>query len=121
MTKRELAKQSASIYDPLGILNPFTIRSKLIVESLWQRKIDWDEILPGDVTAEWIYVKSYIKQRTTTVTPRYCFSDNNNEARVIHIFTDASVKAYGACAYIVAGKDSTFVMAKKQKCACKEI
>lgn len=121
LTKGELLKHSASIYAPLRILNPLTVKSKLLLQSLWQRKIHWDKILPEDVTAEWVRIKSDIEHGTTTVTPRYYFSDNNNHARVIHIFTDASMKAYGAWAYIVAGKESSFVMAKNKVARVKKM
>ena len=53
MTKREILKQSSTIYDPLGILSPITVRSKILMKSLWQRKFEWDEPLPLDITSAW--------------------------------------------------------------------
>ena len=34
VTKREILRQSSSIYDPLGILSPVTIRAKLLIQKL---------------------------------------------------------------------------------------
>ena len=44
-TKREFLKVIMSIFYPLGFLTPFTIESKLIMQSVWSSKIDWDEKL----------------------------------------------------------------------------
>jgi ribonuclease HI len=117
LTKRELLKQSASIYDPLGILNPLTVRSKLLLQSLWQRKLDLDEILPEDVTAEWTRIKSDIEQGILTMeTTRYYFSDSNNtHARNIHIFTDSSMKAYGV--HIHRFREGEFIRYGKNRVA----
>ena len=42
-TKRAILSFKASIFDPLGILTPFTLEPKLLIQELWSREIDWDE------------------------------------------------------------------------------
>ena len=42
-TKRELLSLLCSIFDPLGIVSPCLINTKLIIQELWKRKLDWDE------------------------------------------------------------------------------
>ncbi|VDI73490.1 Hypothetical predicted protein [Mytilus galloprovincialis] len=39
----------------------------------------------------------------------------------LHVFTDASVVAYGACAYLVKGEESNFVMAKNRVAPLKKL
>ena len=34
-SKRELASLAAKIFDPIGLISPFTMRSKLFLQSLW--------------------------------------------------------------------------------------
>ena len=38
-----------SLYDPLGLLSPITIKYKLLLQQLVQTGIGWDEPLPADV------------------------------------------------------------------------
>ena len=39
-TKRNLLKKISSLFDPLGLLAPFTIRSKLLMQENWSAGID---------------------------------------------------------------------------------
>ena len=44
-TKRELLRTLASIFDPLGFLAPVTLIAKTLIQEIWRKKYDWDEIL----------------------------------------------------------------------------
>ena len=44
-TKRQIFQIIMSIYDPLGLLNHFTIRAKILMQSVWRRATLWDEVL----------------------------------------------------------------------------
>jgi hypothetical protein len=52
-TKREVVAAVASFFDPLGLIAPFIISAKILIQRLWKRSLDWDEALPADVLAEW--------------------------------------------------------------------
>ena len=45
-TKRNVLRRTASVYDPLGFLSPYVIRSKLLIQKAWLEARDWDELLP---------------------------------------------------------------------------
>ena len=47
-TKRNILKIAASVFDPLGILSPFTIHIKILFQQLCACKTDWDEPLMGE-------------------------------------------------------------------------
>ena len=36
------------VYDPLGLISPFTVKAKIMLCKLWaqDRKFDWDEPIP---------------------------------------------------------------------------
>ena len=34
-TKRNVLRRTAAVYDPLGFLSPFVIRSKLLIQKAW--------------------------------------------------------------------------------------
>merc|ERR1711867_115402 len=49
LTRRIMVSQIYSLYDPLGLLSPITIKYKLILQQLVQMGIRWDEPLPADI------------------------------------------------------------------------
>jgi hypothetical protein len=53
ITKRDILSQSSSIFDPLGILSPITVRAKILMQTLWEGKFEWDQPLPADIQAKW--------------------------------------------------------------------
>jgi len=125
-TKREILSQSSSIYDPLGLLGPVTIRAKLLIQNLWKDKYDWDEVLPSNLTKTWIDIRNDIQDVTTqTRVARHYFTDMSEEEQnlesTLHVFVDASQRAYGASTYICKGTHSTIVMAKNRVAPLKGI
>ena len=48
-TKRGILSLVASIFDPLGIVTPAVLEAKLIIQSLWKLKVDWDDNIPKDI------------------------------------------------------------------------
>ncbi|GFT74611.1 integrase catalytic domain-containing protein [Nephila pilipes] len=48
-TKRFLLQANGKIFDPLGLISPFTIRMKCLIQELWKNKITWDEDLPQKI------------------------------------------------------------------------
>ena len=53
LTKRSMLKIMASVYDPLGLFVPVTLRPKLLIQMLWKRKIEWDDLVPQEIVDEW--------------------------------------------------------------------
>ncbi|XP_053403265.1 uncharacterized protein LOC123558686 [Mercenaria mercenaria] len=121
MTKRELLKESSSIYDPLGILSPLTVRSKILMQSLWQQKLEWDEPLPAEIVLRWHSMKADINEGIKTELPRCYFSKEFKDLTKLHVFTDSSMKANGAYAYIISGNESSLVIAKNRVAPIKTL
>ena len=119
VTKREILRYSSSIYDPLGILGPVTIRAKLLIQNLWKEGYDWDRVLPSNTIKSWCDIRDDIQDvLTNTQIPRHYFTGQNengdNGDIVLHVFVDASQRAYGASAYLCKGKTSSLVIAKNR-------
>ena len=54
LTKRLVLKQVMMIFDPLGLLSPFTFIAKLFLRESWAIKLDWDDPLPSSLHEKWI-------------------------------------------------------------------
>ena len=76
------------------------IEPKLIAQEAWQRKLNWDEDLPQDLSDnfdKWQTELPYIEQISI---PRYYNFDISKLFTELHIFADASSLAYGAVVYL---------------------
>ncbi|XP_054710302.1 uncharacterized protein LOC129220001 [Uloborus diversus] len=106
-SKRVVLKTVLKIFDPLGILLPFTVRMKSLLQETWQRGIGWDENLPNDLKYEWESWCSEIDHLPKFEIPRKYFPGGleNFDTIELHIFSDASPKAYGAVAYFRCAKN----------------
>ncbi len=101
VTKRSILKLSAKIFDPLGLLTPFTVRFKIIFQQLCQEKIDWDTELQGKLKTWWKSLLDDLELLTCVRIPR-CYFEGMTEVvcRQLHGFCDASQEAYAAVLYL---------------------
>lgn len=51
--KCQVLQQSSKSFDPLGMVSPVTIQAKLLLQTLWQKKIPWDEPLSSEHQQLW--------------------------------------------------------------------
>ena len=47
-TLRTVLSTVARVFDPLGILAPFVIKLKILLQNLWKSGISWDKTVPSD-------------------------------------------------------------------------
>lgn len=52
-TKRSVFSLISKLFDPLGLLAPVTIRAKILMQKLWELKLQWDDPLPEDKVTVW--------------------------------------------------------------------
>ena len=48
-TRRGILSILSSIYDPLGLLSPYVVCAKIIVQELCRRHVGWDDPVPPDI------------------------------------------------------------------------
>ncbi|XP_043462861.1 uncharacterized protein LOC122498926 [Leptopilina heterotoma] len=100
-SKREVLSIVMSMFDPLGLLIPYTIRNKISLQEIWRSGITWDENLK---TRDFILWKEWIsdlgKIKSYQIPRAYCGSAIVPDDLELHIFCDASDKAYSAVAYL---------------------
>ena len=49
ITKRSVLKKIATVFDPLGLVSPFVVQAKIMLQELWNRGYDWDEEVQDEV------------------------------------------------------------------------
>ena len=56
LTKRMILSQVNSIYDPLGLAGPYTVRAKILMRKLWtyETKLGLDDPIPEEYGREWM-------------------------------------------------------------------
>ncbi|XP_038055192.1 uncharacterized protein LOC119727399 [Patiria miniata] len=102
LTKRMCLSQVNGIYDPLGLVAPFTIKAKMLLRKMWGLKLDWDEAMPNEMRMEWLTFFKELRDITTISFCR-CIKPDNAEPTVkpiLVVFSDASEQAFGTVAYV---------------------
>ncbi|XP_025264962.1 uncharacterized protein LOC112638118 [Camponotus floridanus] len=99
LSKRVILSEVSRLFDPLGLLGPAVVLSKLLLQDLWQLSIHWDESVPPDISTRWNKLKSQFEDFNRLKIPRIKFNSESQSTQ-IHGFCDASQRAYGACVYM---------------------
>ena len=122
-TKRHVLQQSSKSFDPLGMTSPVTIRAKLLLQTLWQKKVTWDEPLSSEHQQLWQTLLYDLQHLHRISIPRYYWKDGTttNLPVELHLFSDASTKAYGAVGYLHKGTSTSFIIAKARVCPLKPL
>ena len=103
-TRRGILSIIASLFDPLGLISPVTLKGKFILQELSRLQLCWDEPVPERERQKWREWLKVLPSLREVSIPRCVKSDELKEINYyeIHIFTDASEIGYGACAYLRA-------------------
>ena len=122
-TKRDVLRASAKDYDPLDLLSPITIRAKIFIQELWERGFEWDEPLPDDIQKQWLDISQDLADSTHIQVQRRYFPllPSWPSNAVLHVFVDASIKAYVTDAYLTSGPHTTLVMSKTRVAPLKKL
>ena len=122
-TKREVASLAAKLFDPIGLIAPFLVRSKLILQSLWTKGVGWDEEIPMEVSLKWNQWIQELSELEHLHIPR-CYTDlplGQNPKVELHAFGDASEVAYASAIYLRVvredGRASTSLVMSKTRVA----
>ena len=102
LTRRSILSTVSSIFDPLGLLSPFILPAKKILQRLCSYKLGWDDPLPKEEERLWHDWTSMIRHVREVRFPR-CYKPDGFENPVdtqLHVFCDASETGYGTAIYI---------------------
>lgn len=120
VTKRIMLSAISQIYDPLGLLSPIVILAKILLQKLWLCKIGWDDPVPNDILISWQKFVDTLSYLDKIRIPRQVISSKMQYIE-LHIFTDASQNAYGACAYVRMYSDNNNNVSVALLCAKSKV
>ena len=123
ITKRTILQNSSAIFDPLGLITPVTIQAKTLLQELWKTNVNWDEPLDESFQNKWRKITQEIKEAVDFLIPRQYFPKTTSQfnAQELHVFADASLKAYGAVAYFLQSNVTSLVMSKTRVSPLKSV
>jgi hypothetical protein len=109
-TRRELQSAVSRIWDPLGVLTPWVVPAKILVQESFAATKGWDDPLPSALVkraADHLHVS-----RNPVQIPRAAHQGPYE----LRVFCDASAKAFATCIYCVDGSTgtSTLLVAKSR-------
>ncbi|GAB0100398.1 hypothetical protein DMENIID0001_164320 [Sergentomyia squamirostris] len=118
-TKREVLSSLATLYDPLGLVGPINVHGKLILQKIHKAELGWDATLPPDIQSDWAGYSETLPEIRNLTIPRWISNASGSRAKDVHVFCDASNKAFGAVAYLVSEDEngltfSNILMAKSR-------
>ncbi|XP_052567268.1 uncharacterized protein LOC120425751 [Culex pipiens pallens] len=104
-TKQIALSWVMGFFDPLGLLSPFTIHGKILIQRLWRQGCDWKDEIDDESWRLWKRWVGLLPQVEKLRIPRGYFGSTLSteiDSLEIHIFTDASEHAYGCAAFFRA-------------------
>ena len=101
VSKRSMLKIVTSIFDPLGLICPLILQGRLLFQEATKLCNEWDEPVPPKCADNLHQLALSLMNLEEIKIPR-CIQPARLDDAVceLHIFSDASNQAYGACAYI---------------------
>ena len=101
LTRRDVLRQVARIYDPLGILSPFILQAKLLLRATLQEVGDnWDKVISAELYFKW---KDWFRtafEIDEIIIPRCMKPENSVGPPSLVVLSDGSEEAYGFTAYV---------------------
>ena len=100
VTKRLLVSDIAKTFDVLGWFSPTIIKVKILLQRLWELKVDWDEPVPHIIKEAWLQWRSELQCLSEKHVSRCYFPKGVIESIQLHGFSDASEDAYAGVIYL---------------------
>jgi len=102
VTRRGILSATSSVYDPLGIVSPFILPAKKIMQDLCRESHGWDEPVPQESMSRWERWLEDLPKLSSVQIDRCIKPKNFGEVvkSELHTFSDASQTGYGAVSYI---------------------
>ena len=91
LTKRNILKATGKLYDPPGWLSPYIVRIKILIQKLWERGLEWDELIPPDLQTKWEEWKAELHLLNKIEIPRYICSIHKQHSHDLSLHTQITI------------------------------
>jgi len=100
-TLRGILSMVSQAWDPLGLIQPYLLPARLLIQELSRLEMPWDKPLTGDLLKRWEKWLAALPSLDNIPIPR-CYKPENFHPvdYQLHVFGDSSSIAYGACVYL---------------------
>ena len=102
LTRRGILSSISSIYDPLGLVAPFLLKGRKILQHITAETSSWDDAVSEQHVQEWHQWRSSLPALESLEIPR-CHKPQGfgkSTHASLHCFADASKVGYGVACYI---------------------
>ena len=89
-SKRQILRETAEVFDPLGYYSPVLINVKLFLRDLWKNGLDLDEIISPEQIDCWKNIQKDLQLISNVKLSRFT---GNDHCQLLH-FSDASGKVF---------------------------
>jgi hypothetical protein len=96
--KHSILSTVASVFDPLGLISPIIISCKILLQKLWQAKLQQDEPVPTPLLHKWSRMQQQLPSVSHITINHKVLCANATDIQ-FHGFSDNSERAYGASLY----------------------
>ena len=127
VTKRILVSDIAKVFDVLGWFAPATVNMKILLQRLWELRVEWDDSVPKEIQDVWMRWRSELSALSSKCIPRCYFPREANISSIqAHGFSDASENAYAGVVYLrmvdsVGNVHTSLVMSKTKVSPIKRL
>ncbi|XP_036347034.1 uncharacterized protein LOC118756375 [Rhagoletis pomonella] len=121
LTKRAFLADASTLFDPLGLLAPVTIKSKMWFQDIWRAAVGWDDLVPDSIAKKWLDHRVQLQILSDLKVDRWIGSGTVGSFTELHVFADASERAYAAVIYArtlqIDGRVTVTLVSAKTKVA----
>ena len=101
LTKRNILKRVASVFDPMGLSSPVILLGKILLQDIWSKTLDWDDVIDDEtIRKRWSVLAEDLQEVSNLKVARRTVEIDIGSVYNILCSCDASSKAYAATIYI---------------------
>ena len=100
VTQRLVLSLVSKVFDPIGLVAPFTVTARLLLKDIWRLSgQDWDKVLPDDMIDRFSAWSSDLPKLGNLTVARSFFSGEFDSTE-LHVFGDSSQEVFSAVAFL---------------------
>ena len=98
ITQRTVLSFVSSVFDPIGLVAPYTVKARLLLKDIWRK---WDDDLPQEIKKQLLEWHSRLHLLGSLTIPRSYFTETFDRIK-LHMFVDSSQDVFCAVAFLRA-------------------